>query len=70
VLQFFGNSDVTTMEYISRRLGKTQVEMTQTGDVGPEQTKQGLSGQSVSIQLFDLLTPDEISLLFSRDDRR
>ena len=69
ILQFFGNNDLTTTEYISKKLGKTQVEVTRLGEVGKEQQNSGLSGKSSSIELHDLLTPDEVTRQFSRDDK-
>lgn len=68
-MQFFGNNDLATTKYISERLGKTQVEVAQVGEVAQDQQNKGLSGRSESIQLYDLLTPDEISRQFARDDR-
>ncbi|WP_439543988.1 type IV secretory system conjugative DNA transfer family protein [Hyphomicrobium sp.] len=69
VLQFFGNNDLMTMEYVSRRLGKTMVMATREGEVGRAQRADGLSGQSESAELHDLLTPEEVSRQFARDDR-
>ncbi|MCB9989304.1 MAG: type IV secretory system conjugative DNA transfer family protein [Rhodospirillales bacterium] len=69
VLQFFGNHDVATSEYISRKLGKTMIEVSQSSEVGPEQRQAGLSGQSAQLQLHDLMTPEEISRHFARSDR-
>lgn len=69
VLQFFGNNDLMTMEYVSRRLGKTAVAVTRDGEVNAEQRAAGLSGRSESLELHDLLAPDEVSRQFSRDDR-
>lgn len=69
ILQFFGNNDLTTTEYISKKLGKTRVEVARTGEVGREQQEFGLSGKSSSIELHDLLTPDEVSIQFARSDR-
>lgn len=69
VLQFFGNNDVTTTEYVSRKLGKTAVDVTRRGEVGREQQQAGLSGRSSSAELHDLLTPDEVSRLFARSDK-
>lgn len=69
ILQFFGNNDVTTTEYISKLLGKTQVEVARMGEVGQEQRDKGMSGRSDTVELHDLLTPDEIRRQFSRDDR-
>jgi type IV secretion system protein VirD4 len=68
ILQFFGNNDVTTTEYISRRLGKTRIGVTREGEVAPEQQQHGLSGRSEVTELHDLLAPDEISRLFARSD--
>lgn len=68
IMQFFGNNDVTTTEYISKCLGKTQVEVARTGEVAQDQQSKGLSGRSEAIELYDLMTPDEIRRQFSRND--
>ena len=68
IMQFFGNSDVTTTEYIARKLGKTSVEVARTSEVNPELSAKGLNGQSLAAELHDLLTPDEISRQFARSD--
>ena len=68
LLQAFGNVDLTTTEYISRRLGKTRIEARRDGEVSAEQKAKGLSGSSDVNELYDLLTPDEVSRLFSRAD--
>jgi type IV secretion system protein VirD4 len=69
ILQFFGNNDVITTEYISRRLGKTRVAVSREGEVAPEQEQKGITGRSETTQLHELLTPDEASRLFARSDR-
>jgi len=68
ILQFFGNNDVTTTEYISRRLGKTRIAVTREGEVAPEQEQHGLKGRTEVTELHELLTPDEASRLFARSD--
>jgi len=68
ILQFFGNNDLTTTEYISRRLGKTRIAVTREGEIAPEQQKQGLTGRTEVTELHDMLTPDEVSRLFARSD--
>ena len=68
IFQAFGNVDLTTTEYISKRLGKTRIESTRGGEVSAEQKAKGLSGASDSNELYDLLTPDEVSRLFNRAD--
>lgn len=69
ILQFFGNNDLETPEYVSRRLGKTRIEVARQGEVGTEQAQSGLSGRSASMELHDLLTPDEGGRHFLRSDR-
>lgn len=69
LIQCFGNNDLTTTEYISKRLGRTQVEVARRGEVAQDQLAKGLSGRSEQAELFDLLTPDEVSRQFARDDR-
>jgi type IV secretion system protein VirD4 len=69
ILQFFGNNDLATTEYVCKRLGKTRVEVARTGEVGKEQQTLGNSGKSSSVELHDLLTPEEISRQFARHDR-
>lgn len=68
IFQAFGNVDLTTTEYISKRLGKTRIEGTRDGEVSAEQRAMGLSGRSEANELYDLLTPDEIARVFGRDD--
>lgn len=69
IMQFFGNNDLLTTEYVSKRLGKTVVKVTREGEVGAEQRATGLSGRSESLEQFDLLTPDEVTRQFARSDR-
>ncbi len=69
ILQFFGNNDLATTEYVSRRLGQTRVEVSRVSEVAPEQRDLGLTGRSPAIEMHSLLTPDEISRHFARSDR-
>ena len=69
ILQFFGNTDLATTEYVSRLLGKTRVEVSRMSEVAPDQRDLGLTGRSPAIELHSLLTPDEISRHFARSDR-
>jgi type IV secretion system protein VirD4 len=69
ILQFFGNNDLATTEYVSKRLGQTRVEVSRLAEVAPEQRDLGLTGRTPSIELHSLLTPDEISRNFARSDR-
>jgi len=69
ILQFFGNNDLLTTEYISKRLGKTVVKVTREGEAATDQKASGITGRSESLEQHDLLTPDEVSRQFMRDDR-
>lgn len=69
IFQVFAVSDVTTTEYVARRLGKVPVEVSSRTDVNVKQLSDGASGRQVSVQMFDLLSPDEIVRYFARSDR-
>lgn len=66
-LQAFGNSDLTTLEYLSKRLGKTVIVMASRGEVSRQAEGEGLSGLSRAPHIVDLLTPDEIGRFFARE---
>jgi len=68
-MQFFGNNDMATAEYVSRRLGKTLISATRDGEVGADQAEKGLRGRSDSLELHDLAAPEEVTRLFARSDR-
>ena len=68
-LQFFGNNDAFTLEWISRRLGKTSLIVTRRSEIGADQReRQGVNGESWSVEVQDLMTAEEISRYFGRDD--
>lgn len=70
VLQFFGNTDLTTLEWISKRLGHTTLRVLNKSEVGYKQVvESGVSGESWSNDVRPLMTVDEITKIFSRDDR-
>ncbi|MCW8966348.1 MAG: type IV secretory system conjugative DNA transfer family protein [Candidatus Pacearchaeota archaeon] len=69
ILQFFGNNDLITTEYISKRLGKTPVKATKDSEVAQKQQESGNTGKSDSLELYDLMTPEEISRFFARSDK-
>lgn len=69
VIQFFGNNDLTTLEYVSKRLGTTSVIVRNQSDVADrDQTGTDRRGANYAIQTQPLLTVDEIARLFGRDD--
>ena len=70
VLQFFGNSDMQTLEWISKRLGETTIQTNSKSQPGYDQRAQeGATGQSYSQQVHRLMTAEEISRYFGRDDK-
>ena len=68
VLQCFAMTDLPTTEYVSRRLGKTPVQALRRNDTGHDEIERGRAGRSESHELYDLLTPDEVSRVFGRAD--
>ena len=59
VVQFFGNSDLTTLKYMSELAGKIAVGVEARNSVTPDDLAQGRKGMSWSVQTFDLLPVHE-----------
>lgn len=68
--QWFGVNDLTTLEYLSKRLGQTTLDVINQGEISRGQALKGFSGRSVSKQTIDLMTSEEISRYFSRQSGR
>lgn len=68
VLQFFGNNDVTTLEFIERRLGKTTIRVRREHEVNQEARNRGESGLSFGPEVHPLISAGEAGRLFARDD--
>jgi type IV secretion system protein VirD4 len=68
VLQFFGNSDLTTLEWVSKRLGSTTIEQLSSSTVTPGASRSGATGESYAPRTTAILEPDEIALVFGRAD--
>lgn len=69
VLQFFANNDLTTLEWVEKRLGQTSVRVASAGEVGDRaQLETDVRGRSWSVQTQQLMTLEEISRFFGRDD--
>jgi type IV secretion system protein VirD4 len=66
LLQFFGNNDLTTLEYLSKRLGKSTIMQVSQGEISAQQSAGGFTGQSNQLHTVELMTPDEIARFFSR----
>lgn len=70
VLQFFGPADATTLDWISKRLGQTTLTVVNQGALSHEQRNaHGASGRGEQQQTVSLLTPEEVSRYFGRNDR-
>lgn len=68
-LQFFGNSEVTTLEWVSKRLGQTSIDVLTHGSLSHDQrNRTGASGQGQQQQTVALLTGEEVSRYFGRND--
>ena len=67
ILQFFGNSDITTLELIEKRLGQTTISVAHKSEVATQARLEGISGQSYNQQVQSLMTPQEIAQSFARD---
>lgn len=68
ILQFFGNNDLTTLEWVSKRLGTVTIEQLSVSAVTPQSREHAASGENYAPRTVNLLEPDEIALFFGRDD--
>ena len=68
ILQFFGNNDLSTLEWINKRCGKTSILTTRKSDVTIQMGMSGATGESTATEVHDLLTMDEAARYFGRDD--
>ncbi len=66
VVAAFGNSDLTTTEYLSKRLGQARVSEWRPGDQTSAGVAGGRAGKVERIEAAPLLAPFEISMAFSR----
>jgi type IV secretion system protein VirD4 len=66
VIQAFSVSDLTTCEYLSKRLGETTFQITNKIDVGTAQALQGDTGLRREFKTAPLIAPDELARKFAR----
>ena len=66
---FFGNNDMTTLDYISKRCGQTSLIVERSSQVTTNQRAGGATGASWSVEVRELLTAEEVSRFLGRDDR-
>ena len=64
----FGNNDVTTLDWLSKRLGKTSLIVERKTQLTHDARQKGASGDAWSNEVHDLMTAEEISRFFGRDD--
>ena len=69
LLQFFGNNDLTTLQYLSQRLGKSTVIQVSKGEISTSQSASGFTGETTQIHTNELMTTDEIGNFFSRQSK-
>lgn len=70
ILQAFGNTDVATTEYLSKRLGQAQYVHTERGHASAGRLQSGDLGYQESLRSVPLLAPFEIARHFSRESHR
>lgn len=66
VFQTFGLNDLSSLKYVSDRLGTSSTLAISHSEQSTEQAATGFSGQSRSINASPLLSPDELAHVFSR----
>ena len=68
ILQFFANSDLTTLKWIKERCGVTSYKKTSQRAVSASAARQGDVGFSYDKASQDLITTEEASRYFARED--
>lgn len=66
LLQAFGNADLTTLKYLSERLGQATVTNVSQSQISEAQAASGFSGKSFSQNSTPLMTSEEVGRFFSR----
>lgn len=69
LLQVFGNSDLTTLKYVSERLGQSTVINISKGELSQQQAASGFTGESLSQSTVPLMTSEEVGRFFSRQSK-
>jgi type IV secretion system protein VirD4 len=69
LMQFFGNNDLTTLQYLSQRLGKSTIMQVSKGEISVAQGASGFTGESAQLHTSELMTADEIGRFFSRQSQ-
>lgn len=69
-LTFFGNSDVTTLEYISKKLGQRGLTIDMPTGATPGAVLQGARTTAEQLRMEPLLSPTEAEHLLAREHKR
>jgi type IV secretion system protein VirD4 len=67
---YFGNADVTTLEYLSNKLGTIGFDLQRTSSASPENIRSGAKAIEEQLAVHRLLEPHEVELMFARETRR
>lgn len=68
VLQFFGNNDITTLDFIEKKAGKTSFVVESGRAVTTKEREGGGTGTSWNTQVHSLVTAEEAGRIFARSD--
>ena len=66
IFQTFGLNDLTSLRYVSDRLGTASGLSVSKNEISTEQAATGFFGESRSLQANPLLAPEEVAYFFSR----
>ena len=69
IIEAFGNTDMTTLEYLSKRMGQSLAYQIQKNETAISQQQQGQTGVRETIVNVPLMAPYEIAQTFARDKR-
>lgn len=69
IFQAFGLNDMTTLKYVSERLGSSPTMQVTHSEISTDQAAGGFTGRSKSLQGGPLLSSEEIAYFFSRQAR-
>jgi type IV secretion system protein VirD4 len=70
IIQAFGNTDLTTTEYLSKLMGQTEIVQRQQVWMSSHQMGIGDAGVREQFRSVPLLAPDELAFHFARETNR
>ena len=70
VSMFWSNSDKTTLDYLSEKLGQTGVRLEQSNDTTMNQRLGGATGRREELRVQKLAAPHELEKLLRRNEQR